>query len=417
VAAPPRRNPRLVESKGPGEKSESPAKKRGFLQNPVVIIGAALVLILGIAYGAKITARSLTHETTDDAFIDAHIVAIAPKIAGRVIAVHVTDNQTVRKGDLLVEIDPADAESVVAQQRAGLAVAQAKARTAQMAAEQADAHLQTLHAGYEAAAASADAAAADTRKLRGDLVRNQELINSGAISKQDYEHSTIDTKSSEATLDSKKKQMDAAAAYLKESEKQAQSAHVQVSAAEAEVAQAEAMLKSSELSASYAKITAPSDGRITNKAVEPGSYIQTGQNLLALVPPQLWVTANFKETQLAEMRPGQPVMVSVDAYPERELRGHVDSIQAGSGARFSLLPPENATGNYVKVVQRVPVKIVLDEQPDVQQVLGPGMSAAPDVRIKSGLTTGIVVAVIALVVSLCVFIGAALWIGRGNKTA
>ncbi len=414
---PPRRAARSIESNPAEKKSESPARKRGLLQNPIVVIAAAIVLILGIAYGAKILSHSLTHETTDDAFIDAHIVAIAPKIAGRIIAVHVTDNQTVKKGDLLVELDPADAESMVAQQRAGLTVAQAKARSAQMAAEQADAHLQTLHAGYEAAAASADAAAADTRKLHGDLVRNQELITSGAISKQDYEHSSIDTKSSEATLDSKKKQMEAAAAYLKESEKQAQSAHVQVSAAEAEVAQAEAILKTSELSASYARITAPSDGRITNKAVEPGAYVQAGQNLLALVTPRLWVTANFKETQLTGMRPGQQVMVSLDAYPERELRGHVDSIQAGSGARFSLLPPENATGNYVKVVQRVPVKIVFDEQPDVQQVLGPGMSAEPDVRIKSGLTTGIVVAVVALVASLGVLIGAALWIGRIHKTA
>src|SRR5206468_6405313 len=160
---------------------------------------------------------------------------------------------------------------------------------------------------------------------------------------------------------------------------------------------AEATEKQAELPLSYAKITAPEDGHITSKPVEPGAYLQVGQNLMALVTPQVWVTANFKETQLRDMRPGQPVAISVDAYPDRQLRGHVDSIQAGSGARFSLLPPENATGNYVKVVQRVPVKIALDEQPDVQRVLGPGMSAEPDVKVKPGFGIAITTAVVAII--------------------
>jgi membrane fusion protein (multidrug efflux system) len=158
---------------------------------------------------------------------------------------------------------------------------------------------------------------------------------------------------------------------MKEADMAAEAARVQVDAAKAEVNEAEAGEKQAELQSSYAKIAAPEDGRVTSKAVEPGAYVQVGQSLMAVVTPQVWVTANFKETQLRDMRPGQPVAISVDAYPDRELRGHVDSIQAGSGARFSLLPPENATGNYVKVVQRIPVKIVFDEQPDVQRVLGP----------------------------------------------
>jgi membrane fusion protein (multidrug efflux system) len=140
-----------------------------------------------------------------------------------------------------------------------------------------------------------------------------------------------------------------------------------------------------------------------------------GQSLFALVTPDIWVTANYKETQLRDMRPGQPALITVDAYPGRELKGHVDSIQAGSGARFSLLPPENATGNYVKVVQRVPVKIVLDEQPDVQRVLGPGMSAVPDVKIKAGVGIAInIIVVVAIAVAL-VAIGAAVWIGRTRR--
>src|SRR4051812_18183439 len=390
------------------------AAKRPLLRRPGVIIAAAALLIVGIIYAAFVLFHSFTHESTDDAFIDAHIIAIAPKIAGRVEKVYVNDNQMVKKGDPLVEIDPADAEAVVAQKRASLDVAKAHARNARMSAEQADAHLETLRAGYEAAGANAAAAAADTAKLKGDLQRNTELVKSGAISRQDYEHSAIDTTASQSNLNSKKKQMDAAAAYLKESEKQAQATHSQADAATAEVSEAEASERQAELQLSYSKLTAPEDGRVTMKAVEPGAYVQIGQNLFALVTPQLWVTANFKETQLTEMQPGQITTVTVDAYPGRALRAHVDSIQAGSGARFSLLPPENATGNYVKVVQRVPVKIVLDERPDVQRVLGPGMSAVPDVKVKSGLSTAVHVMIAAAIAIAMVVIGAAVWIGRSR---
>jgi membrane fusion protein (multidrug efflux system) len=386
--------------------------KRGLFRRPAVVMALALIAIAAILYGASGVFHSLTHEATDDAFIDAHIIAIAPKIAGRVTAVHVSDNQLVQKGDPLVDIDPADAEAFLAQKRASVEVARAKERNSETSAEQAAAHLDTLHAGYEAAAANANAAAADTNKLRGDLQRNQHLITTGAISRQDFEHSTIDTAASEATLDSKKKQMDAAGAYLKESEKQVQAARVQVDASKAEIGEAEAAARQAELQLSYAKMTAPEDGRVTSKAVEAGAYVQVGQNLLALVMPQVWVTANFKETQLAQMHAGQPVNISVDAYPDRDLRGHIDSIQAGSGARFSLLPPENATGNYVKVVQRVPVKILLDEQPDVQRVLGPGMSAEPDVKVKSGFGVAIGTAIVTIIAVFLVIIGAALWIGR-----
>jgi membrane fusion protein (multidrug efflux system) len=391
--------------------------RRSFFQKPGVLIAAAIALSIGVVYGALAMFHSFTHESTDDAFIDSHIIAIAPKIAGRVTAVRVSDNQQVKRGDPLVEIDPADAEALVAQKRAATEVARAKERNAETAAEQAQAHLETLHAAWESAGASAAAAAADANKNRGDLRRNSELVVRGAISKQDFEHSAIDTKAAEATLDSKKKQMDAAAAYMKEAEKAAQAARMQVEAAKAEVKEAEATEQQAALQLSYAKIAAPDDGRVTSKAVEPGAYVQIGQNLMALVTPQLWVTANFKETQLRDMRAGQPVAISVDAYPDRQLRGHVDSIQAGSGARFSLLPPENATGNYVKVVQRVPVKIVFDEKPDVQRVLGPGMSAVPDVKIASGFHVAITIGVIALIAIALIVIGAALWIGRIRRLA
>ena len=415
IEAPPNRAHRTASL--PASSSAAPVatdatRKRGLLQRPVVIALLALLAIGGIFYAAVTLVHSLSHESTDDAFIDAHILSVAPKISGRVIAVHVNDNQLVRKGDVLVELDPADVQAVLAQRRAAADVAKARVRNAEIGADQADAHLKTLHAGFDAAVASANAAAAGTIKLRGDLVRNKQLIATGAISKMDFDHSTTDTAASEATLDSKKKEMDAAGAYLSEEGKAAQSAHLQIEATKAEAAEAEATLNQAELQASYAKIVAAEDGRVTNKAVEPGDYLQVGQALFALVAPQVWVTANFKETQLRDMRPGQPASVDVDAYPGRALHGHVESIQAGSGARFSLVPPENATGNYVKVVQRVPVKIVFDEQPDVQRILGPGMSAVPDVQVSGALGSAIKVGVAAAIAVFLVLIGAALWIGR-----
>ena len=231
---------------------------------------------------------------------------------------------------------------------------------------------------------------------------------SRAISKQNFQHSLSDVSSSEANLDAKKKQLQAAAALAEEAKKQAGSAKAQVSAAQAEVAEAQAELHQVELQKSYTSVTAPEAGRVTNKSIEPGSYVQVGQPLFAIVPTHVWVTANFKETQLTNMRPGQAAKVEVDAYPARALRGHVDSIQAGSGARFSLLPPENATGNFVKVVQRVPVRIALDEQPGVQQTLGPGMSAVPDVKVRSAFGPALIVSVIALV-AIALVIGTSIW--------
>lgn len=383
-------------------------KKTPFFHRRGVIVGAAVVLVLAILYAATIFFHSLTHESTDDAFIDAHIVSVAPKIAGKISAVRVRDNQMVKKGQLLLEIDPQDIEATVAQRQAAVDVAKARRENAQMTAEQAEAHVHTLQAAYAAAKASTAATAADTAKVKNDLERNRGLIESGAISKQDFAHSEADTTASEATLRSKEKQLEAAEAYAQEAKKSAGSARAQVGASKAEVAEAQAELRQAELQKSYTKITAPEAGRVTDKTIEPGAYVQVGQPLFAIVPTEVWVTANFKETQLTDMRPGQPTEVDVDAYPSRALHGHVDSIQAGSGARFSLLPPENATGNFVKVVQRVPVKIVLDEQHNVQQVLGPGMSAVPDVKVKGAFGPAVTVAIVAGLVILLV-IGATIW--------
>jgi membrane fusion protein, multidrug efflux system len=177
----------------------------------------------------------------------------------------------------------------------------------------------------------------------------------------------------------------------------------------------EAAVEQAELNLSYTKIKAPIGGYVTKEAVAVGDYLQVGQALMSLVPPRVWVIANFKETQLRNMQPGQPVDISVDAYQGLKLRGRVDSIQAGSGAAFSMLPPENATGNYVKVVQRVPVKIVLDEEHQVQRVLGPGMSVVPTVTVSDGAGALVTIVGIAIALALGVIVGAALWIGRVRR--
>jgi membrane fusion protein (multidrug efflux system) len=177
----------------------------------------------------------------------------------------------------------------------------------------------------------------------------------------------------------------------------------------------EAAVEQAELNLGYTKVIAPIDGYVTKEAVATGDYVQVGQAFMSLVPPRVWVIANFKETQLRNMQPKQPVDISVDAYPNLKLRGRVDSIQAGSGAAFSMLPPENATGNYVKVVQRVPVKIVLDEEQQVQRVLGPGMSVVPTVTVSDGAGALVAIVGIAIALALGVIVGAALWIGRVRR--
>ena len=271
--------------------------------------GAALVALLAIALYFALRAPSAS---TDDAFIEGHVIPVSAKISGHVARVLIDDNQIVKAGDVLAEIDPRDFQTRLDQ---------AKGKVASDRAEAA--------------------------KTEADLKRAQALFARDEASKQDLEHG-------QAAAD----------------------------AAKADLSQSDAALRQAELDLSYTRILAPESGRVTRKAVEPGAYVSIGQSVLALVPEESWVVANFKETQLKRMRAGQPAEILVDAFPDRRLRGHVDSIQDGTGARFSLLPAENATGNFVKVVQRVPVKIVLDEKPSGGRVLAPGMSVEASVDLR-----------------------------------
>lgn len=257
-----------------------------------------MVLVVVAFWGIYEVVHSYYYQSTDDAFIEGHVATIGTKLSNTVEKVLIDDNYEVKKGDLLVQIDPRDYDVQLSE------------------------------------------AQANFTKAQSDYERDKTLSMTKAISQQD--------------LDTTRATMDVTAAQLKQAQ----------------------------LNMEYTRITAPMDGRITRKNVEPGDYIQTGQTLLSIVPHDIWIIANFKETQLTHMKPQQPVDIRIDAFPGRVFKGHVDSLQAGTGARFSLLPAENATGNYVKVVQRVPVKILFDESPDVQALFTPGLSVVPEVRVR-----------------------------------
>jgi membrane fusion protein (multidrug efflux system) len=330
------------------------------------LMGAAMVA----ATGAGITyyIHSLSFESTDDAFIEGHIAPVSSRVSGHVAKVCVEDNQLVRKGDLLAELDPSDFATRLAAAQAALQTAKAtsKARATGIAAASAD---------HEQAKADLAAAEAREERAKGHLKRIEALVPQRAASRESLDEAAAAAHVAHADVTATREKINAKQSAIEEAKSAA-------NAAESGARQAEAELKQAELNHSYTKIYAPIAGHVTRKSVEVGAFVQVGQPILALVDPDVWVIANFKETQLAKMRPGQPVVVTVDTHADSKLAAHLDSVQRGSGARFSLLPPENATGNYVKVVQRVPVKIVFDDLQQVEKYgLGPGMSVVPTVKI------------------------------------
>jgi membrane fusion protein (multidrug efflux system) len=281
---------------------------------------------------------------------------------------HVTDNQRVKAGDVLLELDPRDYQALVDQAAADLATANSRVAQAQakVAVDQAKAAQE--NAAIPAAQAAADRAQADRQRY--------ESVPSRAVSTSQIDLAKAQSTSASADVEVARDQALAALAQVDLDKADVQTARDQVQ-------QARTRLDQAQLQLSYTTLLAPRDGRVTRRTVELGAYVQTGQALLALVPDDLWVTGNFKETQLGRIRPGQPVFIRVDACPHHQFMGKVDSFQAGSGALFSLLPPENAVGNYVKVVQRIPVKIIFDDPSELSQFnLAPGMSVQPKVRVQ-----------------------------------
>jgi membrane fusion protein (multidrug efflux system) len=353
------------------------------LNSPLFIWPATVVLAVLLYFGLGYLLDVLTHESTDDAFIAAHVVSIAPSVPGPVVAVHVLDNQLVRSNELLVEIDPSSYSITVAQKEASTAASEANYKTTLSALDLMAVKVTTAVANADQSKADISAAEATDARAQADFQRNQELRKQNTISAQEFDAAQAAVKEADANLAAAKQKAVADASRINEAKAMQTATEAAVGMALATFRQAQTAVQSAQLDFSYTKIIAPCDGRVTRKAVETGNYIQTGQQLMSIVPPEIWVVANFKESQLKKMKAGAPVLVAIDALGGKSFRAHVDSVQAGSGAAFSLLPPENATGNYVKVVQRVPVKIVFDEPLPADHTIGPGLSVTPDVQVGS----------------------------------
>ncbi len=298
-------------------------------------VTAIIFLICGIFYSI----HTVYYKSTDDAFIEGHVITVAPRVSGPVLKLNIEDNQEVKKGDFLLEIDPNDYQAKLKETKAKLEEAKASLISSENQVVRTMSDLDFAEADYD---------------------RYTKMYAKGITSKQDYDSSLNKLTSARSNNKSAQAKYDEITASIKK--------------LEAEVEQ-------EELNLSYTKIYAPSDGRITNRTVEQGNYVQTAQPLFAIVPEKMWVVANFKETQLANMKKGQPVKIKIDTYGGKKFKGEVDSIQRSTGARASLFPPENAVGSYVKIVQRVPVKIIFTEDISEYNIV-PGMSVVPEVKVK-----------------------------------
>jgi membrane fusion protein (multidrug efflux system) len=326
----------------------------------VLLSAVAAATVSFIAYGRDL-------QTTNDAYVEGRVIRISPRVSGQVIRLNVDDNTPVKAGDVLLEIDPADFQAKVDQSSAALAQARSSV-------EQAKAAVLSADAAVGEAQAALRAAEADANRRRSDYRRYAAMGTDGVSAQQ------LDT--AQAAADSADAQRDAAAKKLNAAQAQLNVAKTNVATAESQVAGAEAQLHFAELQLQYTKVLAPESGRVTKKAVEAGWFVSAGQPLLSVVPDDAWVIANFKEVQLEWMRVGQPVAVRVDAFPDVRFRARVQSLQAGTGSRFQLLPPENATGNWVKVVQRLPVKIVFEPGQAGLARLAQGMSVEVSVDTR-----------------------------------
>jgi membrane fusion protein, multidrug efflux system len=350
-------------------KNEKPRRRSPW---PLIIVAIVVLAILigGVIYW--FSTRDL--ESTDDAYTDGRAVTIASHVSGYVIALDVNDNQRVKAGQALAVIDPRDFQAARDQAEGNLRVAEAQLENGRIS-------LETAKISYPAKLASAraqlDSARAALANAQAEFKR-QHGVPRAATTQQNIDTSTANLRTAEA-------QVAQAEAQVRENDLVPQliaQAQAQVRQLEGQVEQAKAQLAQANLNLSWTKITAPQDGWITQRRIEKGNLVQSGQAIFSIVTPDVWITANFKETQLNRMRPGQKVDISVDAYPGLKLSGHVDSIQLGSGAQFAALPPENATGNFVKIVRRVPVKIDIDHGLPPDMPLPLGISVTPTVHLK-----------------------------------
>jgi membrane fusion protein, multidrug efflux system len=421
--SPPANPPANPQDQAESRTKPLPATERDFRSRPsrtsspgfriAIIIAVVVLLVVGFFVYRYVT----SYESTDDAEVDGHINSISARVSGHVMKLNVQDNQSVQAGTVLVEIDPADYQVAYERAKADFDDAQAAASaagvnvpitsvntTSQVSATEADvsstrAGISAARQQYEAAKAQFAQAMANDVKAQNDLGRYRQLVDKQEISQQQYDQAVAASKASAAAVDAARATADAAQSQVTQAQgklvqaeanlSNAQTAprQMEVTRSRAASALAEAQFKKAaldqaQLNLQYTKITAPVAGVVSDRTVEVGQNVAPGQELMKVIPlNDVWITADFKETQLREMKVGQSVTLEVDATG-RKYKGKVDSIAGASGARFSLLPPENATGNYVKVVQRIPVKIVLDPGENNDQSLRPGMSVEPKVWIR-----------------------------------
>ena len=379
-----------------------------------ILIGSAVLVVL--VAGVVLWRYFGSYESTDDAQVDAHLYPVSARVSGYVIKVNVGDNQYVQKGDVLVEIDPKDYEVAVAQANASLASAEATAQSLNITVpitsvntsnqlkvstsdvENSNAGILAAQAQLNAARAQLEQAEANDVKAQDDLRRYKTLVDKREVAEQVYDQAVAAAKASTASVAAGRANVSAVQQTVQQAQnrlvqaranqqtaqtgpQQVSSSQARARAAVADVQQKRAALEQAQLNLAYTKIVAPVSGEVT-KSVVPGLNVQSGQQLLTVVPlEEIWVTANFKETQLRHMQAGQKAEIHVDSNG-RTFKGHVDSVAGATGPLFSLLPPENATGNYVKIVQRIPVKIVLEPGENGDHQLRPGMNVVPDVFVR-----------------------------------
>jgi membrane fusion protein (multidrug efflux system) len=359
---------RKSDEKQQGAAEKPPPSLRDRLREHWLVAAVAACLLVaaligGIAYWLAIR----NYETTDDAFVAARSFSVAPKVGGYVTEVPVTDNQHVKADDLLARIDDRDYRAAVDQAQAQVAVAEANIGNVQ-------AQIDSQHQQVDQAKAQLDQAEAQLKFAQQEEDRAKDLVDKGAGTVQREQQTHSDLMAQQANTARTKSALVAAELGIKTLEAQLQSAR-------ASLQQAQAQFDQAKLNLQYTRVTAAQSGRVVKLSGAVGTFASAGQSLMMFVPDEIWIVANYKETQLKDMRPGQPIEMRIDAYPGRKFTGHVDSVQPGSGTAFSLLPAENATGNFVKVVQRVPVKIVIDNWP-TDLPIGPGMSVVPWVKVR-----------------------------------
>ncbi|MDO7850806.1 HlyD family secretion protein [Hymenobacter convexus] len=345
------------------EHVEEPKKR-----NPLVFIILAVILLAGGFFGYTRYQFAKAHESTDDAQVEGDVYPVLPRVGGPVLEVKVDDNMPVKKGQVLVTLDPSDYQQRVNAAEAALFAAQAQVTAARAGVGTASANVRTAQTGIGVSQANQE-------RLQKDLKRSELLRKQDIIPQSEYDAVQANLKATAA-------QRATATDQVSVARQQVAAAQQQIAVAQAVVKQRQADLDNAKLQLSYTTIVAPQDGIISKKNVQPGQVVGPGQQLFGIVgSARTWIVANFKETQLEDMKVGQPVKLEVDAYPKEEFQGHIESLSAATGARFALLPPDNASGNFVKVTQRIPVRIALDKV-DPQHPLRAGMSVNAVVQVK-----------------------------------